>query len=442
MTTHKHLKDAVRARMARTGERYTTAHRHLIGTGASPAPADTVAGYPAFGGGRHHDSALLTHVLAAAGVTAAHDGEPLDEPMVAGLAGGIGFMYFSFSYAGELPTMTIVPRIHPRPFLAGALERAGIAHSVRETTSAAKAARELDAALAAGRTPICTVDLAALPHHTWADTMPGAAPYDVAVVGRRGDPLVDGVVLIDDEHLDPVAVPAEAFAAARAGHRKSRHRMIVVEPAAGPVDLVPAIRAAVRVTVHDLTEDVMPGNFAGNFGLRGLAKWADAVADRRGPKGWFRLFDSGPAFGSAMRRLHDGLTHDYASPGAMRPLYADFLTSAAALTGDPALGEAAEGYARAGELWAEIAEVAVGGAMAPYRTLVHRRLELQFGGGAQAAEELRELAREVAALTSRLEVSESDRLAQLDAIAGLATRVVPVEKEAAAALGASAAVSS
>ena len=437
MTTHKHLKDAVRARMARTGERYTTAHRHLTGAASTPAPSGTGAGYPAFGGGRHHDSALLTHVLAAAGVTAAHDGAPLDEPMVAGLAGGIGFMYFTFSYAGELPTMTIVPRIHPRPFLAGALERAGIAHSGSETTSAAKAARELDAALAAGRTPICTVDLAALPHHTWADTMPGAAPYDVAVVGRR-----DGMVLLDDECLEPVALPAEAFAAARAAHRKSRHHMLVVEPAVDPVDLVPAIRRSVAVTVHDLTEDVMPGSFAGNFGLRGLVKWADAVADRRGAKGWFRLFDSGPAFGHAMRRLHACLTHDYSSPGAMRPLYADFLVSAAELTTDPALREAADGYARAGELWAEIAETAVGGVMAPYRPLVERRLELLLGRGPEATEELAELAREVVALTTGLEVSEADRVAQLDAIAELAARVVPLEQAACAALAGSGAATS
>ena len=437
MTTHKHLKDAVRARMARTGERYTAAHRHLTGTASAPAPAGTVAGYPAFGGGRHHDSALLTHVLAAAGVTAAHDGGPLDEPMVTGLAGGVGFMYFTFSYAGELPTMTIVPRIHPRPFLAGALERAGIAHRVSETTSAAKAARELDAALASGRAPICTVDLAALPHHMWADTMPGAAPYDVAVVGRR-----DGLLLLDDERREPVVLPAEAFAAARAAHRKSRHRMLVVEPPAAPVDLVPAIRRSVAVTVHDLTGDVMPGNFAGNFGLRGLAKWADAVADRRGPKGWARLFDSGPAFGHAMRRLHGCLTHDYSSPGALRPLYADFLTSAATLTADPALHEAAEGYARAGELWAEIAETAVGGVMSPYRLLVERRFELLLGRGAEATEELRNLTREVVALTTGLEVSEPDRLAQLDALADLAARVVLVEKEACAVLaGAEAAVS-
>ena len=129
MTSHKHLKDAVRARMARTGERYTTAHRHLTGAARRPRSAGVVARLPQ----RSAAGATTTAPCSPTcwprpASTAAHDGEPLDEPMVAGLAGGIGFMYFSFSYAGELPTMTIVPRIHPRPFLAGALERAGIAH--------------------------------------------------------------------------------------------------------------------------------------------------------------------------------------------------------------------------------------------------------------------------------------------------------------------------
>ena len=121
---------------------------------------------------------------------------------------------------------------------------------------------------------------------------------------------------------------------------------------------MPAIRASLAVTVHDLTEDVMPGNFAGNFGLRGLAKWAAAVGDRRSAKGWSRLFDSGPAFGHAMRRLHDCLTFEYSSPGAMRPLYADFLTGAAEVVGDAALRDAADRYAAAGAVWAQIADTA------------------------------------------------------------------------------------
>ncbi len=432
MTSHKHLKQAVRARMSRTGERYTTARRHITADAVLPCPAGVPAGYRTFGGGRHHDSTLLTHVLAASGATAAHDGQPLDEAMVAGLAGGIGFMYFTFSYTGHLPTMTIVPMTHPRPFLLGALERAGIPHDVAETTSPAKAAGQLDAALAAGRTPICTVDRAGLAHQRCADGIAGADPYDVVVAGRRGN-----VLLLDDERLDPVEVSADAFAAARAAHRKSRHRLVTVEPVPAPVDLVPAIRAALGVTVHDLTEDVMPGNFAGNFGLRGLAKWADAVGDRRTKAGWARVFDSGPAFGHAMRRLYDCLTFDRSSPGAMRALYADFLTDAARVVDAPGLEEAAELYGRAGVLWSAIADAAVAGSLAPYRGLVERRLELLLGGGSD--EELADVARAVADFPAALDLSDDDRLTHLDVIAGLAADVVPLEREACAALASAAA---
>jgi Domain of unknown function (DUF4872)/Butirosin biosynthesis protein H, N-terminal len=432
MTSHKHLKSAVRARMARTGERYTTARRHLVGT-TPPLRPGVLPGYTTLGGGRHHDSGLLTHVLAAAGVVAAHDGEPLDEPMVAGLAGGVGFMYFSFSYAGQVPTMTIVPRIHPRPFLPGALERSGIAHRLVETSSAAKAARDLDAVLAAGRAPICTVDRPALGYHPEYAEYAGYDAYDVAVVGRRGDSRGDRV-LLDDECLEPTEVPAADLAAARAANRKSRHRMLVVEADPGPVDLAAAIRASLAVTVHDLTEDVMPNNFAGNFGLRGLGKWADAVADRRTKNGWARRFDSSAAHASAMQRLYDCLTTEYSSPGAMRPLYADFLEESADVLGDPAPREAAALYARAGEVWARIAEVATSGAMAPYRALVERRLELLFGSGSAAAPELRAVAEEVRAFTSGLVLPEEDRTARLDAVAELAAEVLPLERDACAVL--------
>jgi hypothetical protein len=429
MTTSKHLKTAVRARMARTGERYTTARRHVVGAPPPETPPPgVVRGWPAFGGGRHHDSALLAHLLAASGVETT-DGTPLDEPVVAGLAGGIGFMYFTFRYEGALPTMTIVPRIHPRPFVAGALERAGVAHRVTETGSAAKAARELDALLQDDRPAVCTVDRASLAHHTRPAEYVGAEPYDVGVVGRR-----DGAVLLDDECLEPVALPADAFAAARAAHRKSRHRMLVLERDQPPVDLPAAARAAIAVTRHDLVEDVMANAFAGNFGLRGLAKWADAVADRRTRTGWSRSFDSGPAFGTAMRRLHDCLTTEYSSPGAMRPLYADFLRAVQPALASSAAGEAADRYDEAGRLWAEVADAAVEGPMAPYRELAERRMSLLLDRGADAVEELREVAAAQESLVAGLDVGEEDRTAALDRIAALAGQLVPLEREACAAL--------
>ncbi len=339
-------------------------------------------------------------------------------------------MYFTFEYAGSAPTMTIVARSHPRPFLTGALERAGVPHRTAQTSSAAKAARDLDTVLDEGRAVVCTVDRGGLPYHARPAEYVGAEPYDVGVVGRRA-----GSVLLDDECLEPVAIPAAAFAAARAAHRQTRHRMLDVVPGGGPVDAAAAARAAIAGTVHDLVEDVMPNRFAGNFGLRGMAKWADAVADRRGRKGWSRLFDSGPAFGSAMRRLHDCLTTEYSSPGAMRPLYADFLREVAPLAGGAA-GEAADGYETAGALWAEVAGIAVEGPMARYRELAERRTELLMERGAEATDELRAVAEEQERVVAAVDLDAADRNAVLDRIAGLAERLGTVEREACAALAA------
>jgi hypothetical protein len=326
--------------------------------------------------------------------------------------------------------MTIVPRIHPRPFLTGALERAGVPHRVVETSSAARAARDLDAVLDDDRAAACTVDRGHLAYHARPAEYLGAEPYEVGVVGRR-----DGAVLLDDECLAPVPIPAASFAAARAAHRKSRHRMLVLEPGGGPVDVAAASRAAVAVTVHDLVEDVMPNRFAGSFGLRGMAKWADAVADRRGRKGWSRLFDSGPAFGSAMRRLHDCLTTEYSSPGAMRPLYAAHLRAVEPLLGGAA-GEAAQRYETAGGLWEEVAAIAVEGPLARYRVLAEQRTELLLERGAEATDELRALAAEQERVVAAVDLDAAGRDAVLDRIADVAARLLPLERAACDALAA------
>ena len=101
MTVRQSFKRLVRARMSRTGESYTTARRHVLAAASAEAVATAtypglLPGYRAFGGGQHHASAALAHALDAVGVRAPHTGAPYTEAMVAGLAGGIGFMYAVF----------------------------------------------------------------------------------------------------------------------------------------------------------------------------------------------------------------------------------------------------------------------------------------------------------------------------------------------------------
>src|SRR5215216_8087788 len=95
MPTDKDFKRLVRARMGRTGESYTTARARLRPDGDPTRPGPLR--------GRHPDTAALTRLLAALGVTGPDGGRPLTEAMALGIAGGIGFAYFVFEYE-ELTT--------------------------------------------------------------------------------------------------------------------------------------------------------------------------------------------------------------------------------------------------------------------------------------------------------------------------------------------------
>ena len=85
--------------MAQTGERYTTARRHIVGASTDSAsdaapPAPGQLHFP----GIHPETTALRILLANANVRAPHTGEYFTEPMVFGIGGGIGAGVFSFFY--------------------------------------------------------------------------------------------------------------------------------------------------------------------------------------------------------------------------------------------------------------------------------------------------------------------------------------------------------
>src|SRR5262249_3509254 len=98
MTAHKHLKQLVRARMTKTGERYATARRQILREAAAP-PTDPACRWH-FPGSIPAATALRV-LLAHAGVRDPHTQEPFSEAMLFGIAGGIGVGVFSFFYEKE-----------------------------------------------------------------------------------------------------------------------------------------------------------------------------------------------------------------------------------------------------------------------------------------------------------------------------------------------------
>lgn len=163
------LKKQARERMERTGENYTTARKNIL-TGkpespkaaraaqardyakeardakagikpkapkpAAPAPQDELPEYPAPEDVIQYDAALWHRVLVQAGVTNPVTEAPLSQALLAGLAGGIGFMVFTFEYE-ETTTATLVTRAHPEPYTQNLLARCGAKVTERTTGSAA-----------------------------------------------------------------------------------------------------------------------------------------------------------------------------------------------------------------------------------------------------------------------------------------------------------------
>jgi hypothetical protein len=337
MTERKGLKKVVRERMGRTGESYTTAHRQV----AHPRrPAGLVPGYPRFGRESHHDSSLVRHVLAQAGL-------PLSEAMVCGLGGGIGFLYATFAYAGlPHPLLTIVAQHHPAPWAPEVLNRLGVAHTEQHSSSTAAALTKLRRCLESDRPALCTVDRTQLPWHPGRSVMEAADPYLVVVAGLDGDTFY-----VDDRDPEPHAIDAAAFGTAWAGHKKGRHAMLALDGPVGPVDLSGAVTSAVATTVAHLTGPVLGNAFDVNLGLRGLSKLATELGGT-GRTSWAHRFGSEVGFAHAMARLDECLQREYTAPDATRPLYADFLDEAAALS--PVDPSAARLFRQSATSWAAI----------------------------------------------------------------------------------------
>jgi len=328
MPTDKDFKRLVRARMAKTGEAYTTARAHL-------RPDDPDAGDDSPGRlrGRHPDTAALTRLLAALGVTDATGGRPLSEAMALGVAGGIGFAYFVFEYE-DLTTFYLGGRLNShvqkQDATEAALTRLGVPFQARRTAGPATAERHLRAALDQGRPAIVTVDPTRLGLRAVPDWLAGMLPQDVLVEPGDGEPV------LWDLAPAPVPVTWAELAEARAGVRSARHRLVVAEPPAGPVDLAGAAAAGIADTWAGMLDPPM-----GNFGVPGLAKWARLLTAPRDPKGWPRLLADPGRQSQLLTWLYHWVETADTGGGFFRAMYAEFLEEAAGPLDRPGLGRPA-----------------------------------------------------------------------------------------------------
>lgn len=364
MAQPKNLKKLTRDRMARTGESYTTARKHILAVkpgrtvnaaeaaeAAAQAQEAELPEYPAPENTIQYDAALWHRVLTQAGVTHPLTREPFSEALLAGLAGGIGFMVFTFVYE-DVTTATIVTRAHPEPYTSNLLARCGVKANERTTGSARLAAEYLDAGLDAGRAVVVRASVAALP---WidGDAVEESDSIDLVVVGEHGDDL-----LIDDGSGSLTPISPEDLAAARAKRKKDKHWQAWIPSSAGPAaeTLAGNARAAIAQTTGRLlgTSELegIPAHFAKNFGIAGMENWAERLRDTTTKKGWTRIFEDPERLESGLNQIFGFLTDTrFGGVGALRGQYADFLTEAATLPGLEPLAAHAADYAHLAQDW-------------------------------------------------------------------------------------------
>jgi hypothetical protein len=415
MTSHKHLKQLVRARMTKTGESYATARRHVVREPAQP-PTDPATQWH-FPGNVPATTALRV-LLAHAGVRAPHDHAPFSEAMLFGIAGGIGIGVFSFFYEKEGFASFYIAGRHlwqdDELYFRRACARLGIEPRLWETGGAKEADRQLVEALEHGPC-IAWVDAAQLPHRALPESWSGGAYHVITVYTIRGD-----AALIGDRSDQPITVPLDVLRTARRRIAKFKHRLLAIPEMRTTPELGLLVRDGLRACHEGLVKQRSV-----NFTLESIRVWGERLHGSKDKESWERVFTRGKRLWRGLVSIYDFTEHYGTGGGLCRPLFADFLGEAAAATGDTRLQPLAATYAELGREWTALAYAALPDdvpALRRARALHDRKAELVAAGGPVA--DARAVWSELAALEQEAEAAFPLSPAECDSLrATLQSRV-------------------
>lgn len=361
----------------------------------------TTLAYQHFGG-EYSETAALGNVLAYEGVLNPHNGQPFSEAMLLGIGGGIGAAYILFE-SRSTPSIYIGTRYHTGSgeFLQGITQRLGLSVAVKQTAGGKGAASSLQAALEQGQPAILSVDRASLPYQGFPPALIKYMEHTIVVYGL--DEQAD-LAYIGDRAATPLTVTIGELAAARVAITAQKHRMMTIAPGSEVADLSTAINDGIHACTQAMIAPAM-SNFSGNFGLNGLAKWADMITNRKDKKGWPSLLQSGAGLYNVLAWVFKYI-ETFDTPGsAFRPMYADFLDEASTIISKPALHEVAMQYRELGGMWHSLADVALPDAIAPFcetKELLARRGNLFAERGMAALPEIQQVEQRLAALKSQI----------------------------------------
>lgn len=394
----------------------------------------SVEGYDQFGG-HHWETGSLRNVLAYHGLRAPHTGEAFSEPMLLGLTGGIGAMYFVFEYEGIAPHVALGTR-YPFDAVDNVIKRLGLPAAVKQTKSQKKSVDTLLSALVVGEAAMVWADMFTLSYN---QLPPSPFPAMMPIVVFAYD-IERELVRIADRATVPLTTSSGELAAARARQGNLKNRMISFEfeDAANFVyeDFETAVEDAIRACLKLYTEEP-PRGAANNFGLAALDKWADLVANSSVKKGWPRVFAEPGHLYEALKETYSAIEHRGTGGAAARPQYAAFLEESAVLLDRPALRDAAEQFRTAGKRWTDVALAALPESVDAFRDtreLIGQSRELFKQHGNQAWREMEVISGRLNTLKTEVgrdfPLDESARAALLESLSSCIQAMREAEADA------------
>jgi hypothetical protein len=350
MTVAKQLKVRIRARMARTGERYSVARAHVVGTAAGRPVMD--AGWT-LRGGTDPDAAALANVLAHRGVTGP-DG-PLGEPLLLVVGGGLGAGYILWEFEHDESRIVVLGFTHSWQYfdrrLGTMVDRLGLDVAWSRTGGSARAAGALASALAAGDPAIVWPDRFHLGYWNLPPFLDGHGGHPVVAYA-----VSDGRVHVDDRTLAPLTVPVADVDRARGRIGSYRNAMLVVRSrdTSVPAD---RLRAAVRAGLAACVDQL--GGPSTSFALPAWRKWSRLLVDPRAAKGWPTVFVDRRGLLRALADVWETVEPAGMAGGHLRGLFAEGLDEAAAVLDEPALTAEAQHWREIADRWHALAETAL-----------------------------------------------------------------------------------
>ena len=301
----------------------------------------------------------LRVLLTAAGVRAPHTKAPFSEPMLFGIAGGIGVGVYSFLYeAMNFATFFVAGRndwANDVRYLTRATERVGAEATVAEGVK--PSAQTIATTLENGLPCIVWLDPTALAYKAMPQTYAGMASHLVVL---HAIDSASSTARVSDLTDEPIEIPLDELTRARARIRKEKNRVLALRARGGKA---PTLATLVRDGLTACHDGLLGGNAIGNsttnFSLEAFRVWGNRLHGSRDKESWDRVFTPGGRLWRGLTSINEYIEHYGTGGGLSRPLFAAFLMEAGEALGRKPLTTLAERYAELGRRWSELADAAL-----------------------------------------------------------------------------------